>query len=101
MMPWTENDNGKLAKYMEKLENKKRELDEKLGRINNLRKVGGKIQTRIITSRGEPDKNGKVQDVIKTIKPKDTFGVELSDDYRLDQLTKLVTATDLETGVNN
>jgi len=97
-MTWGDTEDNKVSDYIEKLENKARELDGELAKINTLRKIVGKIKTRTILVEIEPDEDGMRQTEAQIINPKDYFGVELTDSYRLDQLSKLVTATDEEIG---
>ena len=94
-MVWKESDDKKVDDCLEKLTKKAQELDGKLFKINSLRVIAGKIQSRTIFVQTE-SKDGE-----QVVKPKDDFGVELKDDYRLDQLSKLVTATNTEIGDQN
>ena len=90
-----ESDDKKVDACTEKLIKKSQKLDGELFKINNLRTIAGKIQSRTIFVQTE-SKDGE-----QVVKPKDDFGVELKDDYRLDQLSKLVTATNTEIGDQN
>lgn len=100
-MTWEETDDLKVENCIEKLENKARILEEKLAKINNLRKISGKIKTRTYLVETEPDKNGMRTTEKRTVLPKDDFGVELTNKFKLDQLTKLEIATDIELGEKN
>jgi len=97
-MVWTESNDIEVATCIKKLENKANILNEKLAKINNLRKIAGNIKTRTMLVEKEPDKEGKIKTEKQIIKPKDDFGIELTDSYKLEQLSKLVTATDEEIG---
>lgn len=100
-MSWGESDDDKVNDCITKLEDKARILEEELAKINTLRKIAGKIKTRTILVEKEPNEKGMRQTETQIIKPKDDFGVELKDNYRLDQLSKLVTKTNIELGDKN
>ena len=77
-MSWSETDDIELQKYLDRLQNKQKELQLELTPIDIIINNAKQIQTR--ETKSYTDK--REQKIIKIL-PKDKWGDEMTDEYRL------------------
>ena len=81
-MSWTETNDKEIQEYLVRLKNKQKEIQPILNHveiiINNTRNIQTKIQTSYTVDKGQ-----RIQRIVK-LKPKDKWGDEMTDEYRLE-----------------
>ena len=81
-MSWTETNDEEIQEYLDRLENKQKEIQPILNLveiiINNTRKIQTRIQKSYTIEQGQ-----RIERITK-LKPKDKWGDEMTDEYRLE-----------------
>lgn len=84
-MSWTETDDNKLQANLERLQNEQKNLQSQLNPIetiiNNIRRIQSRVEKRMVQKVVE-DVTVKEEETI-IILPKDKWGEEITDEYRL------------------
>jgi len=79
---WTETDDDDIQEYLDRLENKQKEIQPILHLVEIIINNTKRIQTRIQKSYAI-EKGQRIQRITK-LKPKDKWGDEMTDEYRLE-----------------
>jgi len=91
-MPWTDENEEANNNCIARLEDEERTLNEQLAKINGAKHAAVRIRTTKSQTQIQ-DEDGKTIDKIITRPSKDNFGEILTDEYKLNQLTKVISKT--------
>jgi len=87
-MVWTDTDDEELQECYDKLIKRQKELNPQMQAVQVIINNTAQIQTRRVISY-----NGKREQLVEKIKPKDKWGEDMTDEYRLQIKEECITKT--------